>query len=244
VRERVTRDAAQVVAPTLRVKGHALERYTKLIAGTPWFKVWRCRCGVEYPRVDPERRRELHLEHLLQVRRDTPPKGRKVPATMHVTPNVTLREAKDWLRDHLGDGAHCPCCTQFAMVYQRRIHRGMARVLIAMWRAAGQEWVYLPDLVKSLTGVGRDESFLRFWDLIEESKDQRPDGGRAGWWRVTPLGEQFVKREVTVHQIVNIYDDRRVRPRRGAPAFQGPQIDIVDALTKRFDYAELMGTPL
>ena len=35
---------------------------------------------------------------------------------------MTLDEAKAWLRDQVDDGAHCPCCGQFAKVYKRRIH--------------------------------------------------------------------------------------------------------------------------
>ena len=236
-------DATQIVAPTIRRRGHSLQEYRKPVGGPDpiLFRAWRCKCGEEYGTM----RREVPGLHRAHVEALPPraPKGKATPERMHLTPQVTLAESKAWLKARLADGAECPCCRQFAKVYQRRLHRGMARVLIAMYREAGREWLYLPDFIKTITGAGRDESFLAFWRLIEESKEPRADGGRAGWWRVTAFGEQFVRREITLPKIVNVYDDRAVHL-PGRTTFEGPQIDIVEALTARFDYAQLMGIAL
>ena len=59
---------------------------------------------------------------------------------------MTLADARDELRDLVNDGHRCPCCTQFAKVYRRKIHSTTARELIGFYRAAHRDWFYLPDL--------------------------------------------------------------------------------------------------
>jgi hypothetical protein len=131
-------------------------------------------------------------------------------------------------------GTRCPCCGQLAKVYRRKINSSMAADLIAMYRAFGREWGYLPDLRKrsSLKG-NREESKLRYWGLVEETDDRREDGGHAGWWRVTELGELFVTRRATVSKYVRVYDAE-------ALSFDGPNVDITSALGSEFRYDELM----
>lgn len=147
---------------------------------------------------------------------------------------MSLRAAKDWLRDQVFEGgAQCPCCGQYAKVYKRQINAGMARSLILMYRA-GQEveggWVYVPRVAGSRS---REEGKLAYWGLVEESDEPREDGGRAGWWRVTGLGKAFVRDRHRVQKYALVYDGRVL-------GFEGPQIGILDALKTRFRYDELM----
>jgi hypothetical protein len=50
---------------------------------------------------------------------------------------ITLGAARDWLRDRLDDGERCPCCTQLAKTYRRRIHATLAKALITMYQHGG-----------------------------------------------------------------------------------------------------------
>jgi hypothetical protein len=145
--------------------------------------------------------------------------------------SMSLEEARAWLRERIDDGAKCPCCTQLAKVYRRKITSGMAQALIVMWRVHGDAYFHLPSI--SDRWRSRDESFLRFWGLIEEATEKRDDGGRAGWWRVTPLGVAFVRGRERVPKYARIYDGRRL-------SLEGELISIFDALGERFDYRELM----
>jgi hypothetical protein len=87
-----------------------------------------------------------------------------------------------------------------------------------------------------LDRIAGDHAKLRYWGLIEESREVVPDHGRtSGWWRITELGEQFVKCEVDVPRHALIYDGRLLR----LDADQG-RITIRTALGKRFDYQTLM----
>ena len=143
----------------------------------------------------------------------------------------TLGAAREWLRHRVDEGATCPCCTQFAKVYRRKINAGMAHALIHMYRHAQTEWFYLPDITSRWQG--RDEAGLRYWALIEELQEKREDGGRAGWWRITPLGHRFVLREVRVPKYARVYDGRCL-------SLTGEPVSITDALGDKFDYDELM----
>jgi hypothetical protein len=155
----------------------------------------------------------------------------------------TLEFAKQWLRERLDEGAVCPCCTQLAKVYRRPLHAGMAMKLIKFYRAYGTGWGSRVELFKG--EAEGDFAKLRYWGLVQESDDTRPDGGRNGWWRVTGLGEKFVLGEHTVFQYVNLYDSRPVHPDEGKGAmFEGRQLNIRSCLGKSFSYNELMGLPL
>lgn len=148
---------------------------------------------------------------------------------------MTLREAKDWLLARVEHGAPCPCCTQFAKVYRRKINSSMAHDLILMWRAFDEDWGYLPDLRKQRSLKGnREESKLRFWGLVEETAELRDDGGRSGWWRVTPHGVGFIRGAVSVPKYANIYNGRLLK------LDYTDYVNIWDALGSKFNYQELM----
>lgn len=152
---------------------------------------------------------------------------------------MPLSEVRAVLRTLVEEGHRCPCCTQLAKVYRRRINSSQARNLILTYRANGREFGYLQKVRRSANVNGRDnreESKLRYWGLIEEASTRRPDGGRAGWWRVTEKGEQWIHGRITVPKYARIYDTRCLQ-------LLGDPVTIKDALGKRFDYNELMGYP-
>lgn len=146
-----------------------------------------------------------------------------------------LGDARWWLRRRVDKGAKCPLCTQHAMIYPRTINSSQARDLIALYLQHEREFAYLPD-VRKLSGSrsNREESKLRWWGLLIEEPTLRPDGGRAGWWKVTDRGEQFVLNQVRVPKTARVYDNRCLK-------LVGEPISIVDALGNPFDYRELMG---
>jgi hypothetical protein len=144
---------------------------------------------------------------------------------------LTMEEGRQWTRERADAGVPCPCCTQFVKVYTRPINSGMAHALIQMWKHAGTEWFYLPNITSRWQG--RDEACLKYWGLIEELQEKRDDGGRKGWWRVTERGQEFVKRSLRVQKYARIYDNRVL-------SLTGEMITIVDALGEKFNYQELM----
>lgn len=146
-------------------------------------------------------------------------------------PTTTLLQLKNWTRSHADEGTTCPVCEQHVKVYKRKINSGMARSLIRMYNAAGTDWVHVPTTIGSRS---REEGKLRYWGLVEEELERRPDGGRSGYWRVTPVGELFVLGKMTVYSHARVYNGRCL-------GLSGDQVSIIDALGEKFSYDELMG---
>jgi len=147
--------------------------------------------------------------------------------------DATLGEVRDWLRTRIEKGTHCPACEQFAKVYRRRIYAGMVRALILMWREgdyARRLYVHVPSIDPARGG---DVAKLEFWGLIEEERAVRTDGGRAGFWRVTRRGQDWIERKTTVPRYARIYDGRLL-------SLTGVATSIDDALGGTFRLDDLM----
>jgi hypothetical protein len=149
---------------------------------------------------------------------------------------MNLGEAQKWLAERIANGARCPCCNQYTKVYRRQINSGMARSLIAMYLHGPQgQWVHLPTQVGARS---REEGKLRYWGLVEEQVTvQRDDGGRAGYWRLTDAGRDWVTGKSTVPKFASVYNNTVLR-------HYGEQVSISDALGSKFNYNELMAPRL
>lgn len=149
---------------------------------------------------------------------------------------MTLSEAIKWLQDRLKEnGARCPCCSQLAKVYRRKLNANMARSLILGFRMHGMNWFHAPTVVEDRGEMAK----LRYWNLIEEERALRPDGGRAGWWRVTPRGAVYVQGLTAVAAHALVYDSQLLR----LDDTDG-RITIGEALGDKFSYRELMAEKL
>lgn len=144
---------------------------------------------------------------------------------------ITLEQAKDYLRERLDEGAECPCCEQLAKVYRRKIHSTMARDLVITYREAGREWFHVRMVLGYHHG---DFAKLAMWGLVEESAEKRDDGGRAGWWRITPLGVSYIRGVYRVPKYARVYNGRLLS------LDTSELVNIHDALGTKFNLADLM----
>jgi hypothetical protein len=150
--------------------------------------------------------------------------------------DVTLEDAKAWLRERLDAGERCPCCKQRAQLYRRTITAEMGWVIVTAYRLHGGgpagAWFHLPTLYPKRG----DSAKLGLWGLIEEEREViREDGGRAGWWRVTDQGARFARGEIEVPRYALQYDSRLF-------GFEGEDrpVTIRDALGTKFDLQALL----
>jgi hypothetical protein len=150
---------------------------------------------------------------------------------MYFPPTIPLGQLRTWLRAHADEGTNCPLCKQTVKVYRRKVNAGMARSLITMYRVGGLDWVHLPTQIGSRS---REEGKLAYWGLVEEERTLRPDGGRAGYWRVTPAGELFVRGKMTIPKYARVYDGRVLS------LITTEQVTIREALGDKFNYDDLM----
>lgn len=156
--------------------------------------------------------------------------------------NATLEEAKNLLRQEWAEGIECPCCTQFVKLYRRKITSSMAYALILLYRYfrdnPGEEWVHMNDYLNSLDipfpVKSGDNAKLRYWGLLEEKPEKREDGSnRAGYWKVTELGSQFVEGDTAVQSHAKVFNSKSY-------GLVGEPISIHEALGDKFNYKELM----
>lgn len=119
-------------------------------------------------------------------------------------PAVTVAEAKAWLKANYDkrDGCLCPACGQTVRLSTRSISPKQVRDLKAINDAcelSSGGWVN----VSAIASVrGGDYAKLRFWGLLAQHEE------RAGRWRVTLLGKQFLAGKATVNRHVFVYNNR------------------------------------
>lgn len=141
-------------------------------------------------------------------------------------------------------GGRCPCCNQWVQQYRRTITSSMGAALIYIhtyFRSPNaNEWLHVPNHLSRVYGGvgvrGGDWAKLRYWNLLEEKSDEiRADGSkRVGFWKITPLGNDFVRGFATVPRFADVYNGEVVN-------IYGPPVTIREVLKTRFNYDELMG---
>jgi len=147
---------------------------------------------------------------------------------------MTLEEAREILEANLDKGISCPCCTQYARRYRRKLNAGLARFLIYLYRQFQKqpqlEWFNIRQAKEGADfGVSISGEFckLQCWGLIE------PRPKDSGYWRLTDLGRAFVEKRTTVKSHIVVFNNT-------LEGFHGCDILITDALASKFDYDELM----
>ena len=111
-----------------------------------------------------------------------------------MTMETTLAEVRALVREHLQPGMpaiDCPACGQRVKRYKYKLDSGMARALVKL----GVYDDFYPGQMMDYRnrfagGEARKHSLLRHWGLIERA-DHRT-GKRAGFWRITPAGHEFL----------------------------------------------------
>ena len=147
------------------------------------------------------------------------------------TDEMTLAEARELLRTLIDEGERCPCCTQLAKVYERKINSTMARALITLYKHGGDsDFQHCP----SLPGDTHEISQFAWWGLVTDKDTRREDGGRAGFWKLTAAGVSFVTGETAVLRLARVYDHRCL-------GLTGDYTTIADSLGDKFSYRELLG---
>ena len=145
--------------------------------------------------------------------------------------DATLDEVRAWLWVRIEDGVRCPCCNQFAKIYYRHITGRVVRALVNLYNRRGN-WQRLPPLDPSRGEAAR----MSYWNLIEERPVVREDGGRAGWWRITEKGVEWLNERIFIQEYARVYDSELL-------ALMGSPYWVRDAVKNKFDLRKLMEGP-
>lgn len=148
----------------------------------------------------------------------------------------TLTVAKNTLREQLqrGESVPCPCCTQTAKIYTYSINHGMVQCLVTLARAGGA-WVHTPD-DKFLSRYRGNLTKLQYWGLTERSLPRSENGIGSGYWRITPLGESWLRGSTAVPVKVSVFNGRVL----GVSDEQGT---VSDAWGEPFNLYAMLDTP-
>ena len=149
----------------------------------------------------------------------------------------TLAEARsDFQTVIRGDGGKCPCCRRWGKINGYQINSTQTRGMIWMLKNFRKNaWV---DLAKAPKWILRSKSMatLHHWGLLEAKPKKDDEDKRAsGLWRLTPRGHDFIRRRTTMPKYAFVFDNRLIKVSK-------EQVDVVQALGKKFSYEELMST--
>lgn len=148
----------------------------------------------------------------------------------------TIKEAKQYLRDHFNEGTKCPVCGQRVQKYRFKFNSGMARLLIEFRKA--ETWIHVTNHFRKigLNAHAMNYGKLKFWQLIEKQPKGQNTGDKnaSGYWRITPIGRDFVDQKTTIKSHVYFFDNKVL-------GYSDQDISIDEALGQYFSYSELMG---
>jgi|GEM_PF-1053175 len=157
---------------------------------------------------------------------------------------TTLASASLWVEGNRIKGAICPCCTQIAKRYKRKLSSSMAYALILIYRAFRKQsaWLHVPEYLTEVCSTGAtfrggDWAKMVHWGLIEPKEDEvRKDGSkRNGLYKITTLGNAFVENRVRIPKYLFLFASKSL-------GLSEETISIEEALRKKngFSYDELM----
>lgn len=103
----------------------------------------------------------------------------------------------------------------------------MIGVLVRMLAAAKRQgsptsWIELREVEQH----SRDVAMLAYWDLIVQH------GMKRGWWKVTILGEEFLRGDARVEKYAHVYNGETYR-------YSGPLIGV-EEVEPGFNYDEVV----
>lgn len=152
---------------------------------------------------------------------------------------MSVKEAKKYLRDNWDKGVNCPCCGQRVHKRKETLSAGKVFWLIHLYRLNRQSpYVHARDVLDQCkdTMASVDYSKLKWWGLIEQKpKDAEDDEDKrtSGLYRITDMGKLFVENKVTVNKALFVFNSI-------IAGRTTEMVGIRDALGTKFSYSELM----
>jgi len=150
---------------------------------------------------------------------------------------MSLRDARTYLRRRMTDGAVCPCCDRHAQIYRRRLNSTMARGLLWLVQAAGQvgAFVDVPARAPRWLVKTNQLSTGKYWGLLAQAERAEGQRGKtSGIWRPTLRGIHFALDRIRIPAYVYHYNDT-------ALGFSASTTNIHGALGAHFDYDSMIG---
>lgn len=157
--------------------------------------------------------------------------------------SVIARLRDVWQSMIKGSGGHCPVCDKWGKVSAITMTGTCVRSLIWLRNEhikTGQGWIHVPSTAPRYVMRSYSISSLKHWGLVQqraevpEPKEKgKPKTKYSGYWRITPVGQDFLDGLCQMPKKVFIYNDAR----------WGASDDMTHArncLDEQFDYDAMM----
>jgi len=151
---------------------------------------------------------------------------------------MTIEQAKQFLRENMTNGTICPCCNNFVKMYQRKLTSTMVFCLIHFKKNMDrngndfQRFISILDQMKLTPTQRADWQKLVYFKLIEPETNERGHV-RSGFYRLTKIGIDFVNHQTSVPEFANVYNSKVF-------GYSETKINISQAIKNKFNYLELM----
>ena len=119
------------------------------------------------------------------------------------------------------------------VIDRRKFNRSNALFVAHALHRHGHDWFLASEIIESDPLINRDATQAKHWGLIEEAKTHTGHGKTDGYWRITPLGRDFVEGRHRVHS-------HRLSRAGTLIGFEGDSLTLAQALGEQFDYDEHM----
>ncbi len=157
--------------------------------------------------------------------------------------SVIARLRDVWQSMIKGGGGHCPVCDKWGKVSAISMTGTCVRSLIWLRNEhikTGQGWIHVPSTAPRYVMRSYSISSLKHWGLVQQRADVpepkvkgQPKTKYSGYWRITPVGQEFLDGLCQMPKKVFIYNDAR----------WGASDDMTHArncLDEQFDYDAMM----
>lgn len=127
---------------------------------------------------------------------------------------------------------YCPLCGVRNEIDKNPINRSMVRALIAMRRLTRDgHYVHYTEAL----GKHRSIHFtaVYHWGLLERMPKENPKDNVRGYYRISADGLKFLRGEIMVKKYC-------LKHRRQCLGFEGPYVDVHDAIGEDFDLEALL----
>lgn len=136
-------------------------------------------------------------------------------------------------------GIDCFLCDRHVEIRKKHLNRSLVKALVRIYayfeQADAEEWLhvanYLAQWKTEAMSRNGDFTLLRRWGLIEAKR--RIDKKDKGLYRITELGRQFLRGEVTVPAFKFLYNSKVLEPDHTITV---PLVTVHDVIDGRFDY--------
>lgn len=145
--------------------------------------------------------------------------------------NSTVHEARRYVYENAGEGTSCPCCGQMVKRYKRKLYGAMIERLARAYNRFGMAPFHL---MRDFNGEHPgDFAKLRYWGMIEEQANTNTNKRTSGYWRVLPLGREFLAGRASVFSDADVLLGDLV-------GLSGTMVTVSDVMGETFNFKELM----